>query len=296
MVRRIAFAAALTVSMAFAIDAQERFSFFVASSPESVTRMLTLAGLRDDDVVIDLGSGDGLIPVTAAHMNPRLRGVGVEIDAKLVHESNERAKREGLGDRVHFEHRNAFDADLREATVVTMWLFPELMRLLRPVILERARPGTRVLTSTWDLGGWQPDQVDKTGTPIYLWIVPARVAGGWDWDLTVAGRRLRYSAFLEQRFQMVEGVARAGDRREVITDVTLRGADLTFSLNITLDAVGLARHEFSGKVDGDQIAGTVKVIPPEQAAMTLPWRARRTGRPGYFAPTGTAMFQRDPVK
>ena len=76
-------------------------------------------------------------------MNPRLRGRGVDIDAKLVDESNQRAKAEGLGDRVRFEYRNAFDTDLREATVVTMWLFPELMRLLRPIILERARPGTR---------------------------------------------------------------------------------------------------------------------------------------------------------
>ena len=76
-------------------------------------------------------------------------------------ESNQRAKSEGLADRVRFEHRNAFDADLRDATVVTMWLFPELMRLLRPIILERARPGTRVLTSTWDLGSWPPDVVNR---------------------------------------------------------------------------------------------------------------------------------------
>ncbi len=128
--------------------AQERFSFFLASTPESVERLLTLAKLRDDDVVIDLGSGDGLIPLTAARMNPRLRGRGVDIEAKLVDESNQRAKREGVADRVRFELRNAFDTDLRDATVITMWLFPELMRLLRPIILERARPGTRVLTST----------------------------------------------------------------------------------------------------------------------------------------------------
>ena len=108
---------------------QERFSFFQASTPESVERLLQLAGLRDDDVVIDLGSGDGLIPLTAARMNARLRGRGVDINAQLVKESNERARREGLANRVTFEHRNAFDADLRDATVVTMWLFPELMRL-----------------------------------------------------------------------------------------------------------------------------------------------------------------------
>ena len=114
---------------------QERFSFFAASSPESVERMLTLAKLQDDDVVVDLGSGNGLIPLTAARMNRRLRGHGVEINPQLVEESNQRARSEGLADRVRFEHRNAFDVDLRDATVVTMWLFPELMRLLRPIIL-----------------------------------------------------------------------------------------------------------------------------------------------------------------
>jgi hypothetical protein len=275
--------------------AQERFSLFVPSSPESVERMLTLAELRDDDVVLDLGSGDGLIPLTAARMNPRLRGLGVDIDAKLVQQSNDRAKAEGVADRVRFEHRNAFDADLREATVVTMWLFPELMRLLRPVILERARPGTRVLTSTWDLGSWTPDRIDDSGTRIHLWIVPARVAGGWDWDMNVAGRRVRYAVVLEQHFQTVEGVARAGDRREVLESTTLRGSDIAFSLSITLDGLGLTRHEFSGKVDGDRIEGTVRVTPSNQEPVVLPWRAQRTGRSRYFASTGTAIAPSDPL-
>ncbi len=270
---------------------QERFSFFQASTPESVERMLQLAGLRDDDVVIDLGSGDGLIPLTAARMNARLRGRGVDINPKLVQESNDRAKHEGLAGRVRFEHQNAFDVDLREATVVTMWLFPELMRLLRPVILERARPGTRVLTSTWALGTWQPDKVNNDGTPIYLWIVPARVAGSWVWDLTLAGRRFRQACVLDQYFQNVEGVVRAGDRREVLEAVTLRGADIGFTLNITLDGLGLTRHDFSGAVNADEIKGSVKVTPLNQAATTLPWRARRTTRSDYYAPTGTAMFR-----
>jgi hypothetical protein len=271
---------------------QERFSFFAASSPESVERMLTLAKLQDDDVVVDLGSGNGLIPLTAARMNRRLRGHGVEINPKLVEESNQRATSEGLADRVRFEHRNAFDVDLRDATVVTMWLFPELMRLLRPIILERATPGTRVLTSTWNLGAWQADEVDLDGgTAIYMWIVPARVAGAWEWELGVAGRQFRYSSVVEQHFQKVEGVARTGDRREVLEGMTLRGADIAFVFNITLDQLGLTRHEFSGKVAGDQIVGTVKVTPAGQSTQTMPWRARRSGRSDYFAQTGTAMFQ-----
>jgi len=283
--------AAVTVAPTWS---QERFSFFAASSPESVERLLTLAKLQDNDVVVDLGSGNGLIPLTAARMNPRLRGHGVEIDPKLVEESNQRAKSEGVADRVRFEHRNAFDVDLRDATVVTMWLFPELMRLLRPIILERATPGTRVLTSTWDLGAWRADEVDTDGnggTAIHMWIVPARVAGAWTWDLSVAGRRFRYSSVVEQHFQMVEGVARTGDRREVLEGMTLRGADLTFAFTITLDQLGLTRHEFSGKVAGDRIAGTVNVTPAGQSTQTLPWRAQRSRRSDYFARTGTALFQ-----
>ena len=292
MCARVTALTILAVLTAIPLHSQERFSFFQASTPESVEQMLKLAGLRDDDVVVDLGSGNGLIPLTAARMNPRLRGLGVDIDPKLVEQSNERARSEGVADRVRFEHRNAFDADLREATVVTMWLFPELMSLLRPMILERARPGTRVVTSTWGLGSWQPDEMSNDdGTAIYMWIVPARISGGWDWDLNVAGRRFRYAAVVDQHFQKVEGAVRAGDRREVLNAMTLRGDDITFMLDITLDGLGLTRHEFSGKVNGDQIVGTVKVTPPDQAILTLPWRARRTARSGYFAPTGTAMFQ-----
>ena len=294
MFTRVVLVTMLAVLTEVPTRSQERFSFFQASSPESVERMLTLARLRDDDVVVDLGSGNGLIPLTAARMNPRLRGRGVEIDSNLVEESNQRARSEGVADRVRFEHRNAFDVDLRDATVVTMWLFPELMRLLRPIILERAAPGTRVLTSTWNLGAWQADEVDQVdmdGTPIYMWIVPARVAGAWEWELSVASRRFRYSSFVEQHFQKVEGVARTGDRREVLEGMTLRGADITFALNITLDQLGLTRHEFSGKVESDQIVGTVKVTPADQSPLTMPWRARRSERSDYFARTGTAMFQ-----
>jgi Methyltransferase domain len=274
---------------------QERFSFFLASTPENVERMLKLAGIQDDDVVIDLGSGDGLIPLTAARMNPRLRGRGVDIDPKLVDESNERAKRDGLADRVKFEHQNAFDVDLRDATVVTMWLFPELMRLLRPIILERARPGTRVVTATWDLGSWQPDQTTNEGTPIYLWIVPARVGGNWVWDLPLAGRSVQESGVLDQHFQKVEGVVRAGDRREVLQAATLRGSDIAFTLEITLDGLGLTHHEFTGVVDGNEIRGSVKVTPASQPATTVPWRARKTDRSDYFAPTGTAMFKQPEI-
>lgn len=143
MFTRVALVTMLAVLTVIPTRSQERFSFFAPSSLESVERMLTLARLRDDDVVVDLGSGNGVIPLTAARMNPRLRGRGVEIDPNLVEQSNQRARIEGVADRVRFEHLNAFDVDPRDATVVTMWLYPELMRLLRPIILERASAAQR---------------------------------------------------------------------------------------------------------------------------------------------------------
>jgi SAM-dependent methyltransferase len=270
--------------------AQERFSFFAASTPETAERMLRLAGLGDDDVVLDLGSGDGLIPLMAARMNARVRGVGVDINPTLVAQSNQRAREAGVGDRVVFRHQNAFDAEMGEATIITMWLFPELMRLLRPVILERARPGTRVVTSTWPLGTWKPDASSSGGMALFLWVVPARVEGGWEWMLDLGGARVPYSAVLEQQFQVVEGVVRAGDRREVLEPIALRGARLEFSLAITIDGLGLTRHQFRGTVQATDIVGDVEISPAGSAPFTLPWRASRTERPRYFAPTGTTLF------
>jgi hypothetical protein len=289
--RPVALPVLVVVAAVTATPAQERFSFFQASTPESVERLLTLAQLRDNDVVVDLGSGNGLIPLTAARLNPKLTGWGVDIDAKLVAQSNQAAQEAGVANRIKFYQRNAFDADLGDATVVTMWLFPELMRLLRPIILERAKPGTRVLTSTWSLGDWTPDETNEDGGPaVYKWIVPARVGGQWQWDLTIEAKRIRYAVVLDQHFQKVEGVARAGDRREVLEDVTLQGEDLSFTLEITLDGLGLTRHQFAGRVRGDEIRGTVSVTPSPRGPASMPWQARRTDRSDYFAPTGLEMF------
>jgi len=271
-----------------AVQAQERFSPYVPSDQDNVERMLKLAQLRDDDIVVDLGSGDGRIVLTAARMNKKLRGWGVDIDEKLVKESNAAARARGVADRVRFFHRNAFDADLGEATVIAMWLWPEMQRMLRPVILAQARPGTRIVTNLWDLGSWLPDEEDLEPQRVAMWIVPARVAGYWSWELTLGGRRIAYAAIKEQRFQVVEGVVRAGNRRELLHDVKLRGEDISFTLMMTLEDVGFVRHAFRGKVRGDVIVGTASVsLPPHEKTLELPWRATRTETSAYFEPTGT---------
>jgi len=283
----------LLLSIAFllpaAAPAQERFSPYMPSDQGNVERMLKMANLRDNDVVVDLGSGDGRIVLTAARMNRKLRGFGVDIDEKLVQQSNEAARKRGVADRVQFHHRNVFDTDLREATVIAMWLWPEMQRLLRPVILAQARPGTRIITNLWDIGNWPADDEDLEPQRVAMWIVPARVEGYWSWELPFNGRKVAYASIKEQRFQMAEGVVRAGNRRELLHDVKLRGEDISFTLAMTLDGIGFVRHVFQGKVRGDFMEGTASVTLPPHHDRTyqLPWRATRSATSAYFEPTGT---------
>ena len=290
---------AATLCIGFLIAApagtQEHFSLFVGSDPENVTRMVKMAGLRDGDVVLDLGSGDGRIVLEAARSHPGIRGWGVDIDRELVDKSNAAAKEEGYSNRVRFYHRNVFDADLKEATVIFMWLFPELMRLLRPKILNEARPGTRVVAALWDMGSWPPDAVEKDPIDINMWIVPAKVDGYWAWELPIAALRHNYAAMFEQRFQSLEGIVRVGRRHGIFHDLKLRGTDISFTLMMTLEGgAGFVRHEFSGRVHGDSMQGIARVtLPPKTndedealETVVLPWAAKRVAATAYFDPVG----------
>src|SRR4030095_6929740 len=116
------------------------------------------------------------IVLEAARMHPGVQGRGIEMDERLVRDSTATAEATRLADRVKFIHQNAFDADLSEATVITMWLWPEVMNMLRPKILAEARPGTRIVTRIWDLGEtWKPDATDTNGSQLFMWVVPAKV-------------------------------------------------------------------------------------------------------------------------
>ncbi len=278
-----------------AARAQERFSPFIASDPVSVGQMIVLADLRDGDTVVDLGSGDGRIVIAAARAHAGIRGWGVDLDEKLVLESNAAAQAQGLAERIRFVRGDVFDADLSQADVIFIWLWPEIMRMLRPKILAEARPGTRVITGIWSLGNWRPDRVDDKSMRLNLWIVPARVGGYWRWELPVGGKAQTYGAVLDQQFQDVEGVVRAGDRRGSFTDIKLDGEDLSFALDMTLEGAGRMLHEFRGRVQGDEITGTVRIALMNEgnkektnAATILPWRATRTSASSYFEPAGPA--------
>lgn len=278
-----------------AARAQERLSPFIASDPVSVGQMIVLANLRDGDTVVDLGSGDGRIVIAAARAHAGIRGWGVDLDEKLVLESNAAAQAQGLAERVRFVRGDVFDVDLSQVDVIFIWLWPEIMRMLRPKILAEARPGTRVITGIWALGNWRPDRVDDKSMRLNLWIVPARVGGYWRWELPVGGKPRIYGAVLDQQFQDVEGVVRAGNRRGSLTDLKLAGDDLSFTLDMTLEGASRMRHEFRGRVQGEEITGTVRIAPMGEGnhektseATLLPWRATRTVTSSYFEPAGLA--------
>jgi SAM-dependent methyltransferase len=143
-----------------------------------VNEMLRLANVTASDVVYDLGSGDGRILIAAAR-DRGARGVGMEIDPVLVAQSTERARRLGLADRLSFRQQDLFEADLTPATVVTLYLSPDLNRRLRPKLLSELRPGARIVSHSFDMGDWAPAQTlqvsSNEGThTLYLWVVPAR--------------------------------------------------------------------------------------------------------------------------
>jgi len=149
---------------------------YVVTPPEVVDVMLRLAGVGRDDVVYDLGSGDGRIVIAAAR-DFGARGVGIEIDPRLVAQSTRSAERAGLAERVRFVQQDLFETDLRPATVVTLYLTRELNLRLRPKLLRELRPGARVVSHHFDMGDWPSDrqlglEVDRSSYMIYLWVIP----------------------------------------------------------------------------------------------------------------------------
>ena len=143
------------------------------STREHVAAMLRLAGVGKDDVVYDLGSGDGRLVISAAK-DFGARGVGIDIDPKLIRESELSAQREGVADRVKFRNEDLFEADIHEATVVTLYLWPSVNLKLRPKLWKELKPGTRGVSNMHDMGDWKPEKtILADGHFIYLWTIPA---------------------------------------------------------------------------------------------------------------------------
>jgi SAM-dependent methyltransferase len=177
-------AVVLSLACATTVFAQTDIDVPFVVTPDHVTRaMLELAEVKPGDFVIDLGSGDGRIVIVAAKQFGA-RGLGVEIVPELVEKSRENAKKAGVADRVEFRLQDLFATDLSQASVITMYLLPDVNLLLKPRLLK-LQPGTRIVSHDWDMGDWKPDRVITVEAPdkpigrekvsrLYLWTVPAR--------------------------------------------------------------------------------------------------------------------------
>jgi len=148
---------------------------YVPTPQPVVDAMLKVAKVGKNDVLYDLGSGDGRIVVTAAQ-NFGTRGVGIDIDPQRIQEANDNAKKAGVTDRVKFVQQDLFNTDFSEATVVTLYLLPEINEKLRPILLKQLKPGTRIVSHAFDMGEWKPQQtLNVEGKTVYYWVVPKEV-------------------------------------------------------------------------------------------------------------------------
>jgi hypothetical protein len=273
---RLLVACALVAAAAQAADIERTGGPYVPTPLVVVEHMLRVANVGAGDYVIDLGSGDGVIVLTAARLY-KAGGMGVDIDADLVRLSNDKAVKMGVADRVRFAQQDVLKTDLSKATVVTLYLLPGMMLNLRTKIFTELKPGTRVVSHDYHFGDWRPDdgisfdvpeKEAVTGVPaatVNLWHVPAKIAGTW--DVRVAGGE-SYELALRQRFQTLEGTASGAGRTIKPQYLALRGSEFSFALP---DGKGVAR--FAGRANGDAMEGTVE-LPGGKAPQR--WTAVRT--------------------
>ena len=254
---------------------------FVVSPEEVVDRMLRIAEVGAGDFVIDLGSGDGRIVIGAAKRGARARGI--DIDPTLVARGRENAAAAGVADRTEFVAQDLFDTDLSQATVITMYLLPEVNLKLRPKLLA-LEPGTRLVSHDWNMGEWAPDETIELRTPekpvglggksrIHLWIVPADARGRWVADVPQQGGAWEFE--IGQVFQAVGLSARAGGggRDLTVRATRLRGTEIKMAVTGLVGGKAW-NHLFKGTISGDRMAGEVLVSDGERQR-TVPWTATR---------------------
>ena len=238
-------------------------SVWVTTPERLIRRMLQLADTTRDDVVMDLGAGDGRIPIYAAkHFGAR--GIAVELEENLVQVAREAARREGVADRVRVIKQDLFDADLSAATVFALFISPGVMQRLKPRFLE-LKPGTRITSHQFDLGDWEPDEkIEVEGRSGFLWIVPAKVEGTW--QVAIPGQDFRVR--IERRYQKLSTTGERDGKGLHVLGARLRGTEVQFT---TFDRDGTSRS-YSGRVEGDRMAGDSHVGTGTQA---LSWSATR---------------------
>ncbi|MCF7803619.1 MAG: class I SAM-dependent methyltransferase [Candidatus Marinimicrobia bacterium] len=236
------------------LDERDKDVPYVPTPEEIVDKMLTIADVGPGDYVIDLGSGDGRIVIAAAGKDAV--GHGVDIDEELVIESRRNAKKAGVDDRVVFLKENIFTTDISKASVITMYLLSSVNKRLRPRLLDELKPGTRVVSHSFDMDEWKPDKTfdvqddDGNSHYIYYWITPADAVGAWNW--TVNGDD--FAAAISQEFQEITVELARGSSEAGVTNAVLRGKRISFMADF-----GETKHVYSGEIENDQITGTVQV-------------------------------------
>jgi hypothetical protein len=261
------FAAVLLALAPALVLAQDEERAPYRPTPQAIVeRMLELAKVRADDYVVDLGSGDGRIVLTAAKKYGA-RGLGVEIDRSLVRAAQRAAEREGIAERAQFAVQDLFETRLESATVLTLYLLPEMNRKLAPKILAEMQPGTRVVAQEFVVGDWPPDYKETaagneewTGwrreRGVYLWIVPARIGGEWRVERDGGdGRAERasgeFTLGIAQHYQSAEGRARHDATEIDVAFAPIRGREVRFALPPSPIA-----GDYVGSLDGDVLQGT----------------------------------------
>ncbi len=250
---------------------------FVISPTPVVETMLKMAGVRGNDFLIDLGSGDGRIVITAAK-EYGTRGLGIDYDPRLVKRATENAQKAGVAGRVTFVQQDIFKSDFRQASVVTMYLLPEYNAVLQPKLLA-LRPGTRIVSHDYGIGDWQPDAQKKIPVPdkpvglekasmIYFWVVPARVEGTW--KARVPGEKGWTDAQIhfEQHNQRIDGEAYLDGKSFPLERASLSGEAISFRVQ-----EGDRTIRFNGLVANSRIAGEVAV----SGGRAYRWRALKSG-------------------
>jgi hypothetical protein len=262
----------LAVGPAFAQDEPRPAVPFVPTAQVTVDEMLRLANVGPQDFVVDLGSGDGRIVITAAKKFGA-RGLGVDLDWRLVEKSEENARQAGVDGRVKFLEQDLFKTDLSQATVISTYLLPFVMLKLRPRLLV-LKPGTRIVSHDFDLGDWKPDRTTHVRKNVFLWIVPARVAGRWQTRVQLPPIEHQLELEFTQRYQEVSAHSRLNGVPAQVWEARLAGDRLSFVVVDATDRENEASVYFEGRVSGDVIEGEL-TRGVGAARSATKWRAVR---------------------
>lgn len=245
--RALAALAAPLIVLALALPghARELDVPFVPTPQSVVKEMLQMAKAGPDDVLYDLGSGDGRIVIAAVRDFGVKRAVGIDLNPERVKEANDNARHADVTDKVEFLEANIFEHDFSEATVVTMYLLTQVNLKLRPRLLSELKPGTRIVSHQFNMGDWEPDETKTlSGRDIYFWVVPAKVEGKWQWS----DGGDTYEVELRQHYQKLEGVLKVGGKEVPLRNARVNGEQVTF----TAEVDGKPRS-FEGKLKGEQL-------------------------------------------